>query len=257
MRYFFAIIFIAVALLAIATTPSYASAGMVVFKNPGNITNSFLYFGLILGFALFILLMVKYKKLLAFIIYLITFISIYYVLVPFLGLISVIPSILLIVLLAKKPNWIIIDVSAFLLAAGISAIFGISLKPIPVIILLVMLAIYDAISVYKTGHMIDLAESIESIKAPMLFVIPKDDGYAYMGVGDVVMPAILAVSAQYFTKGPEVFSIKLPALSTIIGAFIGLIIVLTLVERKGGAHPGLPFINLGAILGYFIGIALL
>jgi len=27
-----------------------------------------------------------------------------------------------------------------------------------------------------------------------------------------------------------------------------------LIERKGGAHPGLPFVNLGAVVGFLFGV---
>ena len=53
-------------------------------------------------------------------------------------------------------------------------IFGVSLGTVPVILLLVILAVYDAISVYKTKHMITLAEGVIDLKTPILFVIPKN-----------------------------------------------------------------------------------
>jgi presenilin-like A22 family membrane protease len=169
---------------------------------------------------------------------------------PFAGFISLLVAILLVTMLVKKPNWLVINVSALLLSAGIASIFGISLEPLPVIILLAILAAYDAISVYKTKHMVTLAESVAGLKVPMLFVIPRKDGNAYMGVGDAVMPNILVVSAQYFTNSPQLYFIKIPALFALIGSLMGLVILLTIVEKKGGAHPGLPFLNGGAIIGF-------
>ncbi|WP_202319894.1 presenilin family intramembrane aspartyl protease PSH [Archaeoglobus neptunius] len=256
MRYFFGVIFILSALLALAATPKYEEAGMVVFENPSDVSNSMLYFGLIIAFTAFILLAVRYSVILKAVIYFLTFISIFYVLSPFVGIFSILISIAIVVFLAKKPHWLLINAAALMLAAGITAIFGISLEPLPVILLLTVLAVYDIISVYRTKHMISLAESVTAINAPMLFIIPKKDGNAYMGVGDVVMPNILVVSAQAFSNSPELGFIKLTALFSLLGGFIGLMLLLYIVEKRGGAHPGLPFVNFGAIVGFGLGLLL-
>ncbi|KUJ93783.1 presenilin family intramembrane aspartyl protease PSH [Archaeoglobus fulgidus] len=256
MRYLFGLLFLLTALLALAAMPKYEEAGMVVFENPSDVSNSLLYFGLIIGFTAFILLAVKFSAVLKAVIYFLTFLSIFYVLSPFIGILAIPLSIGVVILLIKKPYWLVINFSALMLAAGITAIFGISLEPLPVIILLAVLAAYDAISVYRTRHMIKLAESVTAINAPMLFIIPRKDGNAYMGVGDAVMPNILVVSAQYFSNSPSVGFIKLPALFALIGGFAGLMILLYIVEKRGGAHPGLPFVNFGAIAGYILGSVL-
>ncbi len=254
MRYIFIPIFLIASLLAIAATPTYDKAGMVVFENPADVTNSILYFGLILGFTAFILLAVKYKKLLTGVVYFLTFVTIYYVLLPFIGLLAIAAALLIVVTLALKPNWIVMNIAALLLAAGIAAIFGISLEPLPASVLLAILAVYDMVAVYKTRHMISLAESVVEIKAPMLFVIPRKDGNAYMGVGDVVVPNILVVSVQKFVEAPKFLFIKIPALATLVGSVMGLIVLLILVERRSGAHPGLPFVNFGAIAGFLLSV---
>lgn len=256
MRYLFALIFILSALLAVTMAPKYKEAGMVVFENPADVSNSLLYFGLIIGFTAFILFAVKYLAVLKAAIYFLTFLSVFYVLSPFIGLISVFISLVVVLLLIKRPHWIAINFSALMLAAGITAIFGISLEPIPVILLLSVLAIYDIISVYRTKHMLSLAEFVTAINAPMLFVIPKKDGNSYMGVGDVAMPNILVVSAQTFTNAPALGFIKIPALLSLIGGVIGLVVLLYIVEKKGGAHPGLPFVNFGAIAGFGISLSI-
>ncbi len=255
MRYLFGLIYIFSALLALAAMPKYEEAGIVAFENPSDVSNSLLYFGLIIAFTAFILIAVRYSAVLKAVIYFLTFLSIFYVLSPFVGALSVVIAILVVFLLIKKPHWIVINFSALMLAAGITAIFGISLEPLPVIILLAILAIYDIISVYRTKHMISLAESVTTINAPMLFVIPRKDGNAYMGVGDVVMPNILVASAQYFSNSPAIGFIKLPALFALIGGLLGLMVLLYIIEKRGGAHPGLPFVNFGAIAGYFLGLA--
>ncbi len=252
MRLIFAIIFLFANLFAVLSIKSYESAGMVVFENPEDVSNSFLYFALILLFTALVLLLSRSEKFLSGLIYTLTLVSIFYVLVPFMDVFALFAAVLITAALIKKPHWLIVNISAFLLAVGIAAMFGISLEPLPVIVLLVILTAYDAISVYKTKHMLSLAESITKINAPMVFVIPRGEEKMLMGVGDVVIPAILAVSAQRFTSSPEIAFIKLSALFTILGGFLGLLLLLILMERRKGAQAGLPFINTGAVLGFFL-----
>jgi len=92
-------------------------------------------------------------------------------------------SILSTVLLYKYPEWYVIDALGILIGAGVAAIFGASLEVLPVIILLILLAVYDAISVYKTKHMITLAEGVMDMKTPILFVIPKRKDYSFIKEG--------------------------------------------------------------------------
>jgi len=117
------------------------------------------------------------------------------------------------------PEWYVIDTVGVMVAAGASALFGASLAVLPTIVLLVLLAIYDYISVYKTKHMIKLAEGVMDTKMPIMFVMPRRWRYSYvhakgiasegeekeayfMGLGDAVMPTILAVSANAFLSAP-------------------------------------------------------
>ena len=50
---------------------------------------------------------------------------------------------------------------------------------LPTLLLLIILAVYDAISVYKTRHMVSLAEGVIKIKAPLLFVVPRSRSYSF------------------------------------------------------------------------------
>ena len=69
-----------------------------------------------------------------------------------------------------------IDTLGILIAAGAASIFGISLSIVPVIILLVILLVYDAISVYKTRHMITLAEGVCRYEIPDPLYRPEKEG---------------------------------------------------------------------------------
>ena len=245
-------------------TPQYRSAGMQVFKNPNSVGNSIAYFALILVFTGIVLVLSRYKNFLKAMLYFLVLISCYYTFYPFFGTLGIIPSVLVLVALIKKPNWITIDIAAYFLAVGIISIFGISLAPIPVIALMLVLAIYDAVSVYKTKHMLSLAESVMSINVPMLFVVPTSREFkegklndderkaVFLGVGDVVIPNILVASAQRFTQSPVFFGLKVAAWFALLGGVLGLLILLTRFAKKPQA--GLPFLNLPTILGYLAGI---
>ncbi len=254
MRWVIAILYIIVALLAFACIPSYESAGVKVFENPKEVSNSIYYFLAIVMFtALILFLAKKSERILKAIMYFLVFIAAYYVFIPFFKSLSVLIAFLLVFALIKKPNVFVLNFSALVLAGGITSIFGISLEPFPVIVLLTALAVYDIISVYRTGHMIKLADSIIKLNLPMLFIIPSRDRPIVFGVGDAVIPNILFISAQTFSRSPSIGFIKLQALTTLIGSFIGLLVLIAIAERKKRPHAGLPFLNFGAISGYFLG----
>jgi presenilin-like A22 family membrane protease len=258
-------LFVVNAILATLAIPEYEMAGMRAFEDPSSVGNSLLYFGAILIFTAVMLVLSRvWEKIIHAIILLLVIVSGYYILSPFIGLLSLPVSILMVAFLLYKPNWITIDISAIILAAGVTAIFGISLQPLPVIVLLLMLAAYDFIAVYKTGHMVDLADSVVKLKLPMLFIIPKErklsldldrleKGKAtFMGVGDVVMPNILVVSATAF--GERMFLLSIPSITALLGTLGGLYVLMRYMEKREGAHPGLPFLNGGAVIGYFLGL---
>ncbi len=148
----------------------------------------------------------------------------------------------------------------------------------PTLILLILLAVYDAISVYQTKHMLALAEGVMDMKVPILFVIPNHLNFSFreykydkdakreaffMGLGDAVMPTILVVSANVFITQadylnmlifelPGIGIINSPALGAAVGTIVGFA-ALMVVVAKGKPQAGLPFLNTGAILGYVLG----
>ena len=132
--------------------------------------------------------------------------------------------------------------------------------------------VYDFIAVKRSKHMLTLADGVLRQKMPIMFLVPKTKGYSYrksgfsirnekgergaymIGMGDVIMPAILVVSAQVFAGGEgvmSVFGIYLPALGALIGGIVGLLILMIPVNT-GKPQPGLPLINGCAIIGFFL-----
>ncbi len=142
-----------------------------------------------------------------------------------------------------------------------------------VIILLIGLAIYDAISVYQTKHMIDLADTILHLKLPLVLVIPKIRRYSFvketkrlkekldddeernaffMGLGDVIIPGFLVASTFHNITSNGL----LIALSVMLGTLFGFVALMRAVV-KGKPQAGLPYLCSGAILGYLISSYLL
>jgi presenilin-like A22 family membrane protease len=262
----------------------FQAAGLSAFDNPSDPANLVYFFSTFLIATAVILLIAKFRKKLVNVLILgsVGFFA-FFVLLSLSAL--VIPDIwvalgisgataaLMIVLLVKYPEWYVIDACGALFGLGSIAMLGISLSIPLVIILLTGLAIYDAISVYKTKHMIDLADVALERKLPVMLVIPKSRGYSLIretkglkeklrdkeereafgiGLGDVVMPGILVASTFYNIPSNGI----LVALSVMIGTLCGFAALMTFVI-KGRPQAGLPFLCSGAIVGYLLSSYLL
>jgi presenilin-like A22 family membrane protease len=90
---------------------------------------------------------------------------------------SILGSLLFVTALMKWPRWYLIDAAALLLGASAMVLIGISINPLFMVILLIGLAVYDAIAVYGTGHMISLLVVINS-GLPLVLIILKVRGYS-------------------------------------------------------------------------------
>lgn len=276
-------LFVVIHFLALLLVWPFDTAGMQAFEQADDPVNLVFIFAIILAVTAVILLIAKFwkKKLIQFIILGAIGYTAFWVFRPlFLFifqwqialLISALIAILLVMTLYKYPEWYVIDICGIIVGAGAIAIFGISLGIFLVILLLIGLAVYDAISVYKTKHMIDLADTVMDLKLPVLLVIPKVRHYSliketkslkqkleekeerdafFMGLGDVVIPGILvAASFRFIDNGLPI------ALSVMIGTLVGFVILMTFVI-KGKPQAGLPCLGGGAIAGYIISSYLL
>jgi len=266
-----------------------AHAGYAAFEDPESLTNPIYFIVTLLIFTLVLLLLIRYRhsKIFSLIVWISIAIAFGYIFsgilfyitedITILTIFTLFLAIASTYALYRYPEWYVIDILGVLMAAGIASIFGISLEPLPVIVLLVLLSVYDAISVYKTRHMITLADEVLSSKLPIMVMIPKKRGFSYirdgagsiepvsletgsgrrgayfMGLGDLIMPAILVVSAGTYVTSGGVGPFSLTCITTMIGSVAGLF-VLTLLLRNGRAHAGLPPLNGGAIIGCLIGI---
>ncbi len=252
-----------------------------------NPLNSLLYLVLILGFTGGVLLAVKLggRKVVKGLFLGITGFTVYFVLAPVLfnsmtleaslG-VSLEVAVLLTLLLWRFPEWYVIDTAGVLMCVGLSAILGISFGILPALLLLAMLAVYDAWAVYSTKHMIALADTVMSESLPIMFVIPKHWGYSFMrkgkglkeqiasgesrdalfmGLGDVVIPGALVVSAfQFLPSAPLFLGLEANlaiALLTLAGGVAGFCALMGMV-LKGNPQAGLPLLNGGTIAAFLV-----
>jgi len=271
-------IFVLVDVLALLLVTPFQALGVTVFENPNDPADLLFFFVTFIAFTAIILLLAKYsERVVRGIVLGSTGYLVFFMLYPLLGfvlpdlaalIVSLAVSGILLVLLIKHPEWYVIDVCGVLIGLGAITLLGISLNIFLVIILLVGLAVYDAISVYRTKHMITLADVVVDLKLPVVLVIPKIRGYSLvkdkkrlkekleeggereaflMGLGDIVMPGILVTSV--FTN--VAINGLLIALCVMIGTMGGFVTLMFFV-LKGKPQAGLPLLCTGAILGYLI-----
>jgi len=268
--------------LALLVTRPFETAGIEpAFENPNDPINLAYFFLIIFIMTAVIIVIAKYwkKELIQLIIlgaigytafyafFLPVFVIILPTIIPEIILVfAALAAVILVTILYKYPEWYVVDISGIVVGTSAIVIFGMSLGVLLVIILLIGLAIYDAISVYKTKHMIDLADTVMDLKLPVLLVIPKTRHYSliketktlkesleegqerdafFMGLGDVVMPGILVASVYHVENGFPI------ALSVIAGTLFGFAVLMIFV-LKGKPQAGLPCLCGGAILGYVI-----
>jgi len=272
-------LFVLTHLLALMVITPFESAGLAVYPNPDDPLNvAYFLLTLVLTTAILLLIARFWKKRLVQVIVLgsigyITFYVFYVLLGLFvwseLALIfSVVAVAVVIVLLFRYPEWYVVDVVGVLLALGSIAMLGLSLSLSLTIILLIGLAIYDAISVYKTRHMINLADIVLDLRLPVMLVIPKKRDYSllieakglkeklkdgverdafFMGLGDIVMPGILVASAFHNIASSGLFV----SLSVMLGTLLGFAVLVVFLVR-GKPQAGLPYLCGGAIFGYIV-----
>ncbi|MBJ03113.1 MAG: hypothetical protein CMB65_00200 [Euryarchaeota archaeon] len=199
------------------------------------------------------------------------------------GLTALILSIGMMAALIMRPEWYVINTVGILVGAGTITMLGVSFVPWIIIIFMVLAAIYDAWAVYKSKHMLELADTMVNLELPVMLVAPqrptrgriqmaRPEGASdenpmpmpprkgmeetmLMGLGDVIFPGLLCISAMSWLPdldGPLGWSAPIwVAIGTMIGSLIGYCVLMTYVAR-GKPQAGLPLLNGGAIIGYFI-----
>ena len=202
--------------------------------------------------------------------------------IPF--LVGVILALLLMVLLYFHSEWYVVNTVGILVGAGVIVMLGVAFVPGLIMIFMILAAVYDAWAVYRSKHMLELADTMIGLQLPILLVAPQDKGYSFkdektkmveksdispvpqvhktmipakkkskealfMGLGDIIFPGMLVLSAVQWLEADNSFAI---AMFTLAGSLLGYLALMSYVAR-GKAQAGLPLLNGGAILGYLIG----
>lgn len=180
-----------------------------------------------------------------------------------------------------EPQWYVVDLAGLAAGGALIAILGISFGILPALVLLTALMVYDYIAVYRTRHMVSLADAVTEMKLPILMVMPEASGFDYpsapplrtqraapvgersamfMGLGDIVIPGTLIVSAFVWLPSAPVHAGIGANLGTALAALAGSLVGYAVLMRRvatGEPQAGLPFLNGGAIAGYAVGYLLL
>jgi len=177
------VLFLFVQLGALALVQTFFDQGYQAVDDPSDPTNSLLYIGAVLVATVFFLAAFKYD--LDWVVRV--------VIVATSGMLSwyvfsaVAPSGVAALLgagisigLWVYPEWYVVDTAGVLMGAGAAGLFGITFGLLPAIVLLSVLAVYDAISVYKTEHMLDLADGVMDLRIPVILVIPLSWSYSLL-----------------------------------------------------------------------------
>jgi len=276
--------FLAVPVLALLMVPGVPS-GYRAFSDQNDPTNPFVYIVLVLAMTALMLLLIKRSKvgLLKAILFTAMGLGLFSIGSLFLMLAGVTeaPSlafgiflaVFLMFLLLKFPRWYVVNGAGLVLGVGAALVLGLSLGILPSLILLTILAVYDALSVYVTKHMLTLAEGVGNLGLPIVLIVPGKDGergkkldlhdrskdaereLMLMGLGDAIIPSVLVVSAAANLSPVSSSGWQSPAMTvavlTLVAVLIGLLSLMFLIS-KGRPQAGLPFLNGTAIIGFTV-----
>ncbi len=279
-----AAMFLAVPVLALLVVPGVPS-GYRAFSNQNDPSNPILYIVLVLAMTGLLLLLIRRSRLGLLRAVLFTamglgLFSIGSLFVMMAGLAEM-PSLAfgialaatLVLLLLRFPRWYVVNGAGLILGVGAALVLGLSLGILPSLILLTMLAVYDALSVYVTKHMLTLAEGVGGLGLPIVLIVPGKDGeqggkldlhdrskdadreMMLMGLGDAIIPSVLVVSAAANLSPVSAAGWASPAMTvavlTLTAVFLGFLSLMFLIS-KGRPQAGLPFLNGFAIIGFTI-----
>ncbi|WP_251330183.1 presenilin family intramembrane aspartyl protease PSH [Haloplanus pelagicus] len=186
-----ATLFLLVQVGALAMVGPFETAGYQAVEDPSDPTNSLVYFVAILVATGAMLAAFKYafERAVRAVVVLSSALVSWYVfgvvappllVVGAVNVLAVALSIGVAVALLVYPEWYVIDGAGVVMGIGAGALFGISFGLLPAIVLLSVLAVYDAISVYGTRHMLSLAEGVMDLRVPVILVVPLSLSYSLL-----------------------------------------------------------------------------
>jgi presenilin-like A22 family membrane protease len=165
-----------------------------------------------------------------------------------------------------RPSFNVRNITLALAIAGAGGALGSFVGFIPALVLVLALGTYDVIAVFKTKHMVKLADKSRLRKMPVMFETsskgiktgtrkgskPGEQDVLGLGTGDIAIPLI------FFVAILRTFSSWVPVAGAVLGEMFGLgrpIYYVTQVKRI--ALPALPPIISFSIFGFAISLFLL
>lgn len=160
-----------------------------------------------------------------------------------------------------KRTFIVLNFTLALTIAGVGGVLGSFMGFIPALLLVLALGTYDLIAVFKTKHMLKLADQSRLRKMPIMFETPskgiktgprkggKGEDVLGLGTGDIAIPLV------FFVGVLRTFHSWVPVIGAVLGAGVGLMLTIYYVTTiRRTALPALPPIIGCSIIG--LGIAL-
>lgn len=181
-----------------------------------------------------------------------------------------------------KPNIIIQNLSEVFVYGGLAAIFVPMLNLFAAFMLLLVISVYDFIAVFKTKHMIRLAEFQSSSKVFAGLFIPYEKVKIKKGKMPIKMPIASEGSRQKLSSAKSIavlgggdigFTLlfagvvmkELMLKEAILAGFLKALIIpifaslalliLLLKGRQNKFYPAMPLLSLGCFAGYLIVLA--
>ena len=169
-----------------------------------------------------------------------------------------------------KPNIYVHNFTELFVYAGIALIFVPILNVKWVIILMIIIALYDAYAVWQSGHMIKLAEfqtgnktfaglyfgskempSLAKKKSKKKSSKSVKKTHAILGGGDVAFPLLFSgvVMESLLLEGVSKWSAFSQSLWITLGS-VGALAYLFFRGTSAQYYPAIPFLLVGCLLGY-------
>ncbi len=253
-------LFLLVQIAALVIGTLFIKQTISVVQNSASTDNSFYLFGVVVLFAVVLLIVLKYyhgKSLFQFLEVAMQFTAVQILLNNFVE--DIIAITIALITIGIRLKWK--ETKQFFLlvtVAVVGALLGASLDLLPAAILAALLAAYDIIAVFYTKHMITLAKKLTKQEGAFSIKVQEKKEKLELGTGDLVIPAMLIVSANKIgikLIATQFTWITLPGLGALVGSLIGMAVLLLFLEKNKGYWPALPPLTVGTLLG--IGLAMI
>jgi len=229
--------FLAIQLFALAIGAKFVLDQISIVEDPADVSNSFIFFFYILAAAVVLILVLTFYKgkWLFYLMELGLLFSASQVLFSlFVPDYSLLLGLLVMGLRVFFPP--ARNVLLMVVAGIVGALLGASFDIFPAALFSILLAAYDYVAVFKTKHMVFLAQELYKRGAAFAVSLGDAKQQIELGTGDIVISSMLAVSSLKIGAVPNVAA----AFSVITGAVAGLFFLVLVLRQRKGYLPALP-----------------